>query len=123
MKKGETLMYGNDFARRYPRQYIRKGDRIYVRVMQDRRSVLEFSVDSVADYTALIGEIRYAGRNLEGLARVFVRNHSRGWSEERPMMFYQGLAAPRRNVARNRLPVPSVAPTNRPRMINPWETH
>lgn len=115
-------MFGHNFTSRYPSQYIRKGDRIYVRIMQNRMKVLEFSVDNVADYTSLLGEIRYAGNHLSGLASVFIRNHSRGWSEERPMMFYQGMPAPRRGMARSRNSRRVLQPA-RSGMLAPWETH
>ena len=108
---------------RYPVGYMRRGDHIYVCVMQYGRRVLEFSVNNVDCYTALLGEIRHAGRDLDGLMRVFIRNHTRGWSEERPLKFYAGMPAPRGRRERN-----GVSGTVRPvsaarRMLAPWETH
>lgn len=118
-------MFGKNYLSHYPSQYIRKGDRLFVRIMQGHTIVTEFMVDSVEDYTSLLGEIRYVGSNLQGLAKVFIRNHSRGWSEERPLMFYQGMPAPRRSMVRRRLqgaasqePVHSATG-----MLAPWQTH
>ncbi|MDE7509672.1 MAG: hypothetical protein K2M62_06075, partial [Muribaculaceae bacterium] len=72
----------------YPIEY---GDRIFVRAMQEGRRVLEMTVTNVSDITGLVGEIRYAGRGLDGLTTLFIRNLSRGWSMERPFRFYTGV--------------------------------
>ncbi len=106
----------------YPAGYMRKGDRIYVCVMQYGRRLLEFSVNNVDSYTALMGEIRYAGRGLEGLMKVFIRNHTRGWSEERPLKFYSEMPAPRRRVSRGAVGQVRL-PAEGKRMLAPWETH
>ncbi len=119
-------MFGHNYRSHYPSQYIRQGDRIYVRIEQGRQMVMEFTVDNVADYTSLIGEIRYAGSKLNGLANVFIRNHSRGWSEVRPLMFYQGMPAPRRSPLRNRRDEAGsrrMSVASRSGMLAPWETH
>lgn len=108
---------------RYPVGYMRQGDHIYICVMQNGRRLLEFSVNNVDSYTALMGEIRHAGRELSGLTNVFIRNHTRGWSEERPLKFYAGLPAPRGRQRRRMLPE-AVRPVASPRrMFAPWETH
>lgn len=83
-----------------PGRRIVRGDRIYVRVMQEGATLLEIMVDNASSLTDLIGEIRYAGRDLEGLTKVFIRNHSRGWSCERPLKFYTGMPCPRRRADR-----------------------
>ncbi|MDE6272949.1 MAG: hypothetical protein K2M31_08090 [Muribaculaceae bacterium] len=119
-------MFGNNYRSHYPSQYIRKGDRIYVRIEQGRQTVLEFSVENVDDYTSLIGEIRYAGSKLKGLANVFIRNHSRGWSETRPLMFYQGMPAPRRSMLRGKVRSEGLRRNmslSCSGMLAPWETH
>lgn len=105
---------------------IESGDRIYVRAIQDGVKVLEMTVSNVADMTQLIGEIRYAGHRLEGLAHLFIRNFSKGWSSERPMMFYGGVPTPRRQALRAALREASRdLGLGRPkeRMLFPWETH
>lgn len=114
-------MFGNNVASKYPSQYIRRGDKIYVRIIQDYKNVCEFSVENVDSYTSLIGEIRYVARNLKGLAKVFIRNHSRGWSEERPIMFYQGMPAPRRRAVTGTVRTGALCSSKR--MLAPWETH
>lgn len=87
-------------TRTYPIEY---GDRIYVRALQGMDTILEISVENVADFTQLIGEIRYAGRALEGLSKLIIRNHSRGWSCERMIKFYNGTLSPRRQALREAL--------------------
>lgn len=119
---GNSFTYGHNLKRRYPAQYIRKGDRIYVRIIQDRVKVMDFTVENADSYTALIGEIRYAARELQGLAQIYIRNHSRGWSEERPMMFYRGMPAPRRGVRRNGPGYERVITPAR-QMLAPWQVH
>ncbi|MDE6811374.1 MAG: hypothetical protein K2J15_03390, partial [Muribaculaceae bacterium] len=127
IRSSAELMAGNNSGRservlsRYPAGYMRKGDRIYVCVMQYGRRLLEFSVSNVDCYTALMGEIRYAGRELDGLMKVFIRNHTRGWSEERPLKFYAGMPAPRR-LSRN-AGGEVRHPGEGKRMLAPWETH
>lgn len=111
-------MFGHDVPPRYPAQYVKKGDRIYVCIHRNHRTLMEFSIENASDYAALIGEIRYAGRDLAGLTTVVIRNHSRGWSEERPLMFYHKWPQPRR--AGRRILAPEKATTG---MLAPWETH
>lgn len=117
----------------YPIVY---GDRIFVRILQDGVKVLEMTVTNVADLTSLVGEIRYAGRHLEGLCTLFIRNMNRGWRLERPFKFYDGVPSPRRTALREavraageaymRRVSPSgsyVAPPRGGHTIFPWETH
>lgn len=117
----------------YPIKY---GDRIFVRAIQDGMKVLELIVTNVSDLTTLVGEIRKAGRRLEGLTRLFIRNHTRGWSMERPFKFYTGEPSPltasirdavkAASVAYRRHVTPSgayLAPVTRRHTTFPWETH
>lgn len=79
----------------YRSRDIRRGDRVYVRVTLERKGVLEMTYLTVESMTDLVGELRYAMRGREGLATVYIRNHSRGWSMERPMRFYPDGRGPR----------------------------
>lgn len=99
--------------RHYSRQNISRGDRMFVRVTHQGSTVLETFLDNVDSYTELIGEIRSRMHGRSGLAKLWIRNHSQGWSQEKPLMFYP----PKRN--------PSAIPPKRPvsRMAAPWETH
>lgn len=107
---------------------IKHGDRIFVRVMRDGKTLLEFSVNNAGSLTDLIGEIRYAARNIVGLTTVFIRNHDRGWSETRPIKFYADGGVRRRrsqtnNVKSNYAASPTPINRSAARMAFPWETH
>ena len=54
---------------------MRIGDELHVR--------LRF-----ADRTELVGEVRQAARRKRGLVTMSVRNASRGWTLEKPLMLY-----------------------------------
>lgn len=64
------------------------GDRIYARLSLNGEKVAEFMTDRVAGMAELLGELRTRTRSLRGLCRLYVRNYSRGWSSERPLMLY-----------------------------------
>ena len=64
------------------------GDRIFARLTMGRRTVVEFMVNRVGDMGELVGELRRIVAGVRGLATLYVRNQSRGWSEERPVMLY-----------------------------------
>lgn len=112
--------------KRFANNAIVRGDRIYVCVRQDFKIVLEFSIDNVGDMTELIGEVRYAAKRLEGLAQLCVRNHSRGWSMVRPMMFYSSFPTPARAEFHRAMREASESLRRRNaerKMLFPWETH
>lgn len=100
-------------------RHIKYGDRIFARVVMRGRTIVEFMIASVNDLTELFGELRRHARGVRGLASLYVRNVSRGWSFERPLMLYNDVsprsygysapAATSRNDGR--------------RMLFPWETH
>ncbi len=112
-------------------------DRIYVRITQDGITRIELSINNAASMTDLIGEIRYAARHIDGLAKMFVRNHTRGWSLEQPIKFYREGTAPRyryRTSRRNPIEMGAdyhgVAPRSQRSTVErsahtifPWETH
>lgn len=95
---------------------MKYGDRIFVRLVMGRRTVAEFELSNVNDYTELLGELRYRTQGLDGLAQLYVRNMTRGWSQERPMRLYADMRRPMRRTQR------PVATQTR-RMLCPWETH
>lgn len=104
---------------RYPIAY---GDHIYVSAIIDGRKVLEINLTHIADISVLLAEIRQAGRRLCGLARMFIRNHSQGWSIQRPFRFYPDFPSPGRPMQRMERPRRQLAAPAR-RCIFPWETH
>lgn len=115
-----------EYCRERRRKCLRMGDRLFVRVILRGEVVLEFMTDRVADMTELVGEVRHAGFGLSGLSRLQVRNHSRGWSLERPLMFYPPSFPKAYAKGMNR---PATRPcadsgTGEGRtMYFPWETH
>lgn len=72
---------------------FRPGDRIYTRVMLQGRQVAEFVFDCIAGMSELICALRYRTRQFRGLAQVYIRNVSSGWSMEQPLMLYPGRYA------------------------------
>lgn len=110
------------------RKKIEYGDRIFARLTMKGRTVVEFMINQVADMTQLIGELRHLTYGVYGLASLYIRNQTKGWSEERPLMLYSPerpsnpLFTPSGHVAATPSYSPfSVSPA--PHMAFPWETH
>lgn len=106
------------------RRRLAFGDRIFIRVILNGVVVLEFKTDRVADMTELIGEVRHAGYGLRGLARLQLRNYSRGWSLERPLMFYPPTIPEHHHMVIE--PTAALFKNERDsehKMFFPWETH
>lgn len=75
------------------------GDRVFARLTVDGMHVAEYVFDRVSDMTELIGELRSVASHLRGLVKLYVRNISRGWSVERPLMLYGPVCPPVRTAA------------------------
>lgn len=88
---------------------ISLNDRIYVKLVLNGVTLLETVRDNIADYTSLLTLLREAGRRYKGLARMIVRNISRGWSVQRPLL----LNACQNNES-------AIRPGHYPM---PWQTH
>ncbi len=67
---------------------IAYGDRLFVRLMQDGRVVMEWVLETVSDLTELFSALHSRCRDIRGLVKLYLRNVSRGWSLVRPFMFY-----------------------------------
>lgn len=67
---------------------IEYGDKIFARLTIGQRIITEFMINRVADLSELIAEMRYVTRGIRGLATLHIRNQSKGWSAERPLMLY-----------------------------------
>lgn len=106
---------------------VRYGDRLFARIVLHGKTVAEFVNSQVNDLTELLSELRRLTRGLRGLAQLYIRNFSRGWSFERPMMLYAagGAGPERRPVATERYGGASYyrEPRREERMPFPWETH
>lgn len=93
---------------------FRPGDRIYTRVMLQGRQVAEFVFDCINGMSELICALRYRTRQFRGLAQIYIRNVSSGWSMEQPLMLYPGRYAAVAETAHGASEVPS-APGRDPR--------
>lgn len=122
-----------------------KGDRMCVRMLFSNGQSSAFISSEVSDMTELLAQVRRHCHGRRGLMRLFIRNASRGWSFERPMMLYSEdeertmrLKHENNRYLNSRraymgstpisghasVAVGPVASSNaRPRMLMPWETH
>ena len=67
------------------------GDVLHITLRMRNYIVARFVIDTAGDYSELIGAVRFRMRHLHGLARMQVRNVTRGWCIERPIMLYKPL--------------------------------
>lgn len=67
---------------------IEYGDKIFARLTMGQRTIVEFMINRVADMTELLAELRRSTAGIRGLATLHIRNQSKGWSAERPLMLY-----------------------------------
>lgn len=113
--------YTNSYGSRRP---IRYGDRLFARIVMRGRTIVEFVLDRVSDMTQLLGEVRKKVKGIRGLARVYVRNYSQGWSLEQPLMLYAPRPAyqTQTQLSAPAQPAPA-APAPARKMLFPWETH
>lgn len=98
------------------------GDRIFARVINPHgKSICELTLEQVSDLTEVFGEVRQALRSFRGLVRLIVRNYTRGWSKDQPMMFYGDFPRPRLTTEPRESYGDSANSSSR--MLKPWETH
>lgn len=64
------------------------GDKIFARLVMHGKTVIEFMISTVNNLTELYCLLHSKCKGLRGLAKLYLRNMSRGWSEERPLMLY-----------------------------------
>lgn len=122
--------FDNAFGSRNP---IRYGDRLFARLLRHGRMIMEFVINEVSDFTELMGELRKKAKGLKGLVQLQLRNYSRGWSMEQPLMLYSSSSRPSPRAAYSSAPQSqlfndyfsssSEAPKPERRMLFPWETH
>lgn len=69
---------------------MRYGDRVFVRLQNQYHTEIlaEFTLTDVNDMSEVYGELRRYTRGRRGLAKLYVRNISRGWSMNQPFMLY-----------------------------------
>lgn len=102
---------------------ISYGDKIFARLVLGGKTICEFVMAQIHDFTELLGILRKQAKGVRGLARLYVRNASQGWSVERPMMLYLegGRQSRMGSLAGGGSLTVSAAPERR--MLFPWETH
>lgn len=76
------------------RQQFVYGDRIFVRLSLNGQNVAEFIAERVSCMTELLCRVRALTKKYKGLAQLYVRNMTQGWSMERPLMLYPPLQPP-----------------------------
>lgn len=67
---------------------IEYGDRIFARLTMGQRTIFEFVADRVADLSELLAQLRFLTRGIRGLATLHLRNQTKGWCAQRPLMLY-----------------------------------
>ncbi len=75
-KKNHTLVYG---------------DKVYALLCINGQKVVEFTLNTLSDISQIIGQMRQAAYRYGGLAHLYVRNITRGWSLNRPLMLYNDI--------------------------------
>lgn len=63
-------------------------DRMHARLSLRNEIVTEFTRENFSSLSSLLAAVRAKVPHLSGLARLNVRNMSRGWTLERPLMLY-----------------------------------
>lgn len=63
-------------------------DRVYVKLVLNGVTLIEMVKDDIADITSLLMFVRSETRSYKGLARMIVRNISKGWSMQRPLLIH-----------------------------------
>lgn len=100
---------------------IEFGDRIFARLSMGGKTIVEFMISRVADMSELLGELRHLTHGKRGLAKLYIRNQSRGWSLERPLMLY-APTMPNAFFGSYRM-THEETPAPARHMPFPWETH
>lgn len=63
-------------------------DTIHARLILNGEKIAEFVSNRFDGMTDLMGQMRSLTRHYRGLAKLYVRNLTVGWSFERPLMLY-----------------------------------
>lgn len=64
------------------------GDKMFARLVLKGKTIMEFIVTTVRDLSELFCLVHRKCHGLHGLAKLYLRNMSQGWSVERPLMLY-----------------------------------
>lgn len=91
---------------------IMPSDRVYAKLVRNGETLVEFVRDNIEDFSALLAMLRRATYGHHGLVRMVVRNISRGWSLQRPLMLYPDCG-----------PAHAIADAKAGIYPTPWQTH
>ena len=78
-----------------------QSDNVFVRVISDGREMMNFRKSGYASISDVIATVSRMASGLWGLAKLIIRNQSRGWSVEVPLALqkesrrFASLTAPR----------------------------
>lgn len=67
---------------------IAYGDKLFARLILKGKTILEFAITTISDLTELYSLLHSKCRGTRGLAKLYLRNMSRGWSVEKALMLY-----------------------------------
>lgn len=67
------------------------GDKLHLRLRFTDGSEIIFHTDTADSIESLVGRVRTVAGSRRGLARMSVRNVSRGWTVEKPLMLGNGV--------------------------------
>lgn len=87
------------------RHTIDYNDRVYARMTLAGRTIVEFTRDRITNFSALLAILRAKVPMYRGLAKLTVRNMTRGWHIERPIMLYLDPAMASQAALRTRMDV------------------
>lgn len=105
---------------------IIEGDHVYARLTMGGKTIVEFMMNTVSSMTDLIAELRRKVAGLKGLGMLTIRNQSRGWGEQRPLMLYSGGESALRSfgiIGEAPSPFSGLQRPVERHMAFPWETH
>lgn len=73
----------NDISR-----LLRRGDRLYARLSIGPRVIASGVITGVTDLTELLSRIRKAAAGVSGLALLYLKSLTSGWTVTRPLRLY-----------------------------------
>jgi len=63
-------------------------DRVYVTLSIRGQKIAELNLTGMSSLSDIIAQLRYVAARYRGLAQMYIRNVTSGWSMKRPLMLY-----------------------------------